>query len=247
MRPASVHWMPAERRHLDIIGEVHGCSDELAALESSLGYAIGRNRVARHPAGRRSIFVGDLVDIGLATNELLEFGMATCAAGTTWCVEGNHERRLRRALGHYVEQTHGLRESIEQLAGTARSQHAQIVRFSTLAADADYSQLNRSCSSSHAGLPAKYHGVESRFARGLALFGPPSDDGDWRHSYPGTRSAEYGHNACHPVEWRNNALCIDAGCVYGGELTALRYPEIWIMQVISGFTYDEHCLPNEDG
>ena len=55
----------------DIIGDVHGCADELIALLASLGYTVrlegtGDNRraITTAPTGRRAFFVGDLVDRG---------------------------------------------------------------------------------------------------------------------------------------------------------------------------------------
>src|SRR5687768_9422830 len=48
----------------DIIGDVHGCIEELTELLSTLGYSRDSEDVYRHPEGRRLIFIGDLADRG---------------------------------------------------------------------------------------------------------------------------------------------------------------------------------------
>jgi protein phosphatase len=87
----------------DVIGDVHGCREELELLLAGLGYALdqdeqGRPVNARHPAGRRVIFLGDLVDRGPDTPGVLRLAMGMVAAGTALAVAGNHEVKLLRAL-----------------------------------------------------------------------------------------------------------------------------------------------------
>src|SRR5262245_39198380 len=67
-----------DKRHepgpFDILGDVHGCCDELVALLRRLGYeitaaaagrpALGGGLVYSHPLGRKAVFAGDLVDGG---------------------------------------------------------------------------------------------------------------------------------------------------------------------------------------
>lgn len=52
-----------EHGPFDIIGDVHGCADELFELLDRLGYSDGGGFFA-HPDGRRAIFLGDLCDRG---------------------------------------------------------------------------------------------------------------------------------------------------------------------------------------
>ena len=105
----------------DVIGDVHGCRAELEQLLGTLGYAIERDAAgrpigARHP-DRRAIFLGDLVDRGPDTPGVLRLVMGMVAAGTALSVLGNHEAKLLRALrGKNVQRTHGLAESMDQLA-----------------------------------------------------------------------------------------------------------------------------------
>ncbi|MER6669731.1 AAA family ATPase, partial [Amycolatopsis japonica] len=96
----------------DVIGDVHGCREELDELLTELGYVDGV-----HPEGRTAVFVGDLVDRGPDTPGVLRRVMAMAEAGSALVVCGNHEQKLVRALnGRNVKTTHGLAESLEQLS-----------------------------------------------------------------------------------------------------------------------------------
>ena len=104
----------------DIIGDIHGCFDELIELLGKLGYLLARDErgsfVVSHPTGRRVVFLGDLVDRGPKIAEVLQLVMDMVAAGVALCVPGNHETKLLRHLrGHKVKPTHGLAETLAQL------------------------------------------------------------------------------------------------------------------------------------
>src|SRR5262249_27499461 len=116
-------------RHLhgpfDIVGDVHGCFDELVELLERLGYAVApdtdadgaRTYAVPPPEGRTAVFRGDLVDRGPKTPEVLRLVMTMVAAGAALCVPGNHESKLlRRLQGRKVQITHGLGETLAQLA-----------------------------------------------------------------------------------------------------------------------------------
>jgi protein phosphatase len=106
----------------DVIGDVHGCRAELEQLLAELGYQLerdgaGRPVGARHP-DRRAIFVGDLVDRGPDTPGVLRLVMGMVAAGIAFCVAGNHEVKLLKALrGKNVRRSHGLDASDRHRAG----------------------------------------------------------------------------------------------------------------------------------
>jgi protein phosphatase len=53
----------------------------------------------------------------------------------------------------------------------------------------------------------------------------------------------YGHTPVPEPEWLNNTICIDTGCVFGGKLTALRYPEKELVSVPALKTYYEPAKP----
>jgi polynucleotide kinase-phosphatase len=223
----------------DIIGDVHGCRAELETLLSQLGYTIerdadGRPVDAAHPDGRRAVFVGDLVDRGPDSPGVLRLVMGMVAAGHAFAVPGNHENKLMRALsGRNVQVTHGLAETLEQLGHEPEEFRKQVEVFcrdlvSHLVLDAGRLVV------AHAGLKQAYHGRASARVRSFALYGETTGETDefglpvrypWANDYRGTATVLYGHTPTPEPEWVNNTMCLDTGCVFGGRLTALRYPE----------------------
>ena len=124
-------WTDRRDEHgpFDIIGDVHGCYDELCSLLTELGYSVGDDG-ATPPAGRRAIFLGDLGDRGPKTPEVMDLVMTMVAHGTALCVPGNHDVRLKRALrGAKVMRTHGLEESLEQLQTRSKEFRATVAEF----------------------------------------------------------------------------------------------------------------------
>jgi predicted kinase len=123
----------------DIIGDIHGCADELQTLLARLGYGVAwsqdrgdRTVSISAPEGRKVVFVGDLVDRGPNSPDALRIAMSMVAAGTAYCVQGNHERKLGRWLeGRKVTVAHGLQETIDQLEGriVAARGPARLPRF----------------------------------------------------------------------------------------------------------------------
>ncbi|CAG7654180.1 polynucleotide kinase-phosphatase [Actinacidiphila bryophytorum] len=241
-------------RHLtgpfDIVGDVHGCSSELEALLSELGYVDGR-----HPAGRTAVFVGDLVDRGPDSPGVLRRVMGMVEAGTALCVSGNHENKLSRHLrGRRVQLTHGLAETVEQFAreeerdpefrGRAAAFIGDLVSYYVL----DGGRLVV-C---HAGLPEKYHGRTSGRVRSHALYGDTTGETDefglpvrypWAEDYRGSAAVVYGHTPVPATSWINNTLCLDTGAVFGGRLTALRWPEREIVDVPAEKVWYEPVRP----
>ena len=217
----------------DIIGDVHGCHAELLSLLDRLGYDTAADPIA-HPEGRRAVFLGDLVDRGPAVAEVLDVAMSMVAAGSALCVAGNHENKLRRALaGRNVKVTHGLAESLEQLQrrGPKFSEHVAEFIDSLIS---HYVLDGGRLVVAHAGLPERYHGRSSGRVRDLALYGDTDGETDefglpvrykWAEDYRGEAAVVYGHTPVPAAAWLNNTICVDTGVVFGGELTALRWPE----------------------
>src|SRR5688572_13667970 len=109
----------------DIIGDVHGCFDELIELLTKLGYAVTRVAVQHRnfgfqitpPVGRTAVFLGDLVDRGPNSPDVLRLVMSMVHAGTACCVPGNHDLKLHKYLnGKDVQLKHGLQKTVAQLA-----------------------------------------------------------------------------------------------------------------------------------
>ncbi|MFI2473153.1 polynucleotide kinase-phosphatase [Nocardia xishanensis] len=223
----------------DVIGDVHGCRAELETLLGELGYAVERDAAgravgARHPHGRTAVFVGDLVDRGPDTPGVLRLVMGMVAAGTALCVTGNHENKLVRALtGKKVKVAHGLAESLSQL-------EAEDEDFRKAALDfcrgliSHYVLDGGNLVVAHAGLKEEYQGRASGRVRAFAMYGESTGETDeyglpvrypWAQDYRGRAAVLYGHTPVTDLRWVNNTLCLDTGVVFGGRLSALRYPE----------------------
>ncbi|GGO70818.1 polynucleotide kinase-phosphatase [Nonomuraea cavernae] len=228
----------------DIIGDVHGCRAELESLLRRLGWVIervgGQAVSARHPEARTAVFVGDLVDRGPDTPGVLRLVMGMVEAGAAICVAGNHEQKLVRALnGRAVKTTHGLRESLDQL-GAGPPEFAERARAFMDGLISHYRLDGGRLVVAHAGLKEAYHGRASGRVRAFALYGDTTGETDeyglpvrypWAEEYRGRAMVVYGHTPTVHPEWVNNTICLDTGCVFGGSLTALRYPERELVQV----------------
>jgi polynucleotide kinase-phosphatase len=222
----------------DIIGDVHGCRGELERLLTHLGWRLERDDAGRpvsasHPAGRTAIFLGDLVDRGPDSPGVLRLVMGMVAAGTALCVPGNHEQKLLRKLrGAQVQVRHGLAETLAQLAAEPPEFTAQVADFID-GLVSHYVLDEGRLVVAHAGLREEYHGRASGRVRSFALYGDTTGETDeyglpvrypWARDYRGKAMVVYGHTPNPNPEWVNNTICIDTGCVFGGSLTALRYP-----------------------
>ena len=238
----------------DIIGDVHGCFDELHALMLKLGYVIagpGPYRVT-HPQGRKLIFVGDLVDRGPKTPDVLRLVMDMVAEGSAFCVTGNHDDKLKRALtGRDVSVNHGLAESLEQLEHETPEFRRDVVDFLD-GLISHYVFDGGRLAVAHAGLKEHYIGRGSPRIRSFAMYGETTGEidafglpvrHDWARDYRGQTMLVYGHTPVPEPEWLNHTLNIDTGCVFGGKLTALRYPEKDIVQVDAARVYAEPVRP----
>ncbi|MCT1515098.1 polynucleotide kinase-phosphatase [Dietzia cercidiphylli] len=241
----------------DVIGDVHGCRAELEELLGTLGYDLERDQAgravdARHPESRRVVFVGDLVDRGPDSPGVLRLAMGMVESGNALCVSGNHEAKLAKALGRgTVKATHGLQQTLDQLATEDGSFVARTRAFCD-GLVAHYVLDDGNLVVAHAGLKEKYHGRASGRVRAFALYGDTSGETDefglpvrypWAEDYRGSASVLYGHTPVTETEWVNNTLCLDTGCVFGGSLTALRYPEREIVSVPAQDTYYEPIRP----
>ncbi|GGV06979.1 polynucleotide kinase-phosphatase [Streptomyces litmocidini] len=238
-------------RHLtgpfDIVGDVHGCRSELETLLAKLGYVDGR-----HPEGRTAVFVGDLVDRGPDSPGVLRRVMGMVAAGDALCVPGNHENKLGRWLkGRKVQETHGLAETIEQLGRESEEFRAEVAAFID-GLVSHYVLDGGNLVVCHAGLPEKYHGRTSGRVRSHALYGDTTGETDefglpvrypWAEEYRGRAAVVYGHTPVPRTSWVNNTLCLDTGAVFGGRMTALRWPERELVDVPAEKVWYEPARP----
>lgn len=220
----------------DLIGDIHGCCEELRELLTRLGY--GPN--GEPPAGRRAVFLGDLVDRGPDSAGVLRLVMNMVRAGAALWVVGNHDERLGRALaGRAVKVQHGLGETLEQLAAAGPEFSEEVREF--LAGGVSHLVLDGGrLVAAHAGLPERFQGRDSPRISRFTLYGDvdgKTDEhglpvrGDWAADYHGAARVVYGHTPVRCPVWVGHTLNIDTGCVFGGSLTALRYPELELVSV----------------
>ncbi len=239
----------------DFIGDVHGCFDELLSLMETLGYLVDcqtkdqeRQYVVTHPENRRLVFVGDLVDRGPKVPEVLRLVMDMVESGVAFTITGNHDDKLRRQLrGNKVNITHGLAETLQQLEQETDAFRERVSAF--LERLSPHFVLDRGkIVVAHGGLKKELHGRVTPKARSFALYGDTTGEKDenglpvrrnWAADYDGKAIVVYGHTPVEEPMWVNRTINIDTGCVFGGKLTALRYPERKIVSVLALKKYAE--------
>jgi protein phosphatase len=239
----------------DIIGDIHGCFDELTELLTQLGYSITNqeNRYAlSHPEGRKPVFLGDIADRGPNNLEALTFVMDVCEAGQALCVSGNHDVKLLRKLnGKDIQLSHGIDKTIAELTGAPDGFEERLKKFLD-SAISHYVFDDGKLVVAHAGLKESYQGRSSGRVRSFALYGDTTGETDeyglpvrydWTNEYRGKALVVYGHTPVPEAVMQNNTICIDTGCVFGGSLTAFRYPERELVSVPAKIVYYEPVKP----
>ncbi|GGO29648.1 polynucleotide kinase-phosphatase [Deinococcus humi] len=241
-----------EHGPFDFIGDVHGCLDELRDLLTKLGYAVRDDLSVIPPEGRKAVFVGDLVDRGPDTPGVLRLVMGMVQNGTALCVPGNHDIKLVKALrGRKVSVTHGLDRSLEQLEAESPEFRQQVTDFLE-GLVSHYVLDDGQVVVAHAGMKETYQGRASGRVREFALYGETTGETDefglpvrwnWAAEYRGAATVVYGHTPVPEPQWLNRTVDIDTGCVFGGRLTALRYPERDLVSVPARQVYAEPVRP----
>jgi protein phosphatase len=236
----------------DIIGDIHGCGDELEELLVQLGYALDGAGVWRHPDGRKAVFLGDLVDRGPRTPDVLKIVMAMVGAEAAYCVPGNHDMKLVRQLGgRNVQLAHGLAESVAQLVGESQEFRTRVAAFLDDLVS-HYVFDDGKLVVAHAGMKEEMQGRGSGAVRAFAQYGETTGESDefglpirynWAAEYRGRAMVVYGHTPVPEPEWLNRTINIDTGCVFGGKLTALRYPERELVSVAARRVYAVPARP----
>ena len=244
----------------DVIGDVHGCADELETLLDALGYERDPSLrsgqapagVFRHPAGRKAVFLGDLVDRGPRIPDVLRTAMAMVEAGTALAVPGNHDLKLVKKLrGKDVQITHGLADSLAQLEGETPEFRDRAATFLD-GLVSHYVLDGGRLVVAHAGMKEEMQGRGSGKVRDFALYGETTGETDefglpirynWAAEYRGPAHVVYGHTPVPEPEWLNRTINVDTGCVFGGKLTALRWPEKELVSVPARATYAEPARP----
>ncbi len=224
----------------DIIGDVHGCIHELDQL------------LERLKPWRKLVFLGDLVDRGPDNPAVLARVMELVKSGQALCVPGNHDVKLLKLMdGRKVQQNHGLAETWQQLQQQPPEFLAEVHQFLT-GLISHYVLDHGRLVVAHAGLKAEMQGRTSRSVREFCLYGDTTGETDefglpvrypWATDYRGRSLVVYGHTPVVEPLWLNKTVNIDTGCVFGGQLTALRYPELETVSVPAQRVYCEPVRP----
>lgn len=244
----------------DIIGDVHGCFDELQELLLKLGYSVNRTDETEKnfglsviaPENRKVIFVGDLVDRGPDSPSVLRLVMSMVNSSVAFCVPGNHDLKLQKYLnGKQVQLKHGLELTVKQLESETAQFKSTVEKF-LYGLISHYVFDNGKLVVAHAGLKEEMQGRGSGAVRSFCMYGETTGEIDefglpvrhnWAKEYRGKAKVVYGHTPVPEAEWLNKTIDIDTGCVFGGKLTALRYPEEELVSVKAKMVYCEPIRP----
>ncbi|GAL82895.1 metallophosphoesterase [Sporocytophaga myxococcoides] len=242
-----------EHGPFDFIGDIHGCYEELNALLDKLGYvttdAIKNSTLQKkyfHPDKRKLVFLGDMVDRGPASDKVMELILELNDQNIAYAVLGNHDEKFLRYLkGNPVRVNSGLERTIRQFERKSEAFKNNVIRFLKVL-PSHYVLDDGRIIAVHAGIREDMQGKDKREIKDYCVFGEPGetkkDDGlpvrqDWGRDYNGKAKVVYGHTPVKEPFWINNSIDIDSGCVFGGKLTALRYPEMELISVNAFDTY----------
>ncbi len=233
----------------DIIGDIHGCYDELLLLLERLGYR-QMEGVYTHPEGRKFVSVGDLMDRGPKSIPVIRFMTKHVRLKKALYVPGNHCDKLYRLfLGRNVQIRHGLETTVAELSRMDAHEKEQIKQgFMQIVEEAPpYLVLDEGkLIVSHAGIREHFIGKNNKQVRKFCLYGDISGEKDehgfpirkdWAKDYRGRSWIVYGHTPVKKPRIINRTVNVDTGCVFGGHLTGLRYPEFSFEQVRSSLPY----------
>ena len=224
---------------VDIIGDVHGCYDEFMELIQRLGYERSQDGTYRHPQGRKLLSLGDITSRGPYSIKMLQFFHLHVTAGLAEMVDSNHGWKIARWLRLYQQEfvpkkASLLREQSRRLLFSSPS-HMMIRRHDKLEAIAV-----------HAGIKDDYIGMESpavyTFCRYGDVAGTGPDGRPIRREWAKERKVTspiivWGHDPHPEPKRKNGTINIDQGCVFGGMLTAYRFPEDEVLSVLAKKNY----------
>ena len=248
-----------EQGPFDIIGDVHGCAGELESLLVRLGYDVRWSGVpgavevsVTPPPGRRAVFVGDLVDRGPRSPDVLRIVMSMVESGAALAVPGNHDVKFMRWLdGKKVAPTHGLDRTIAQFDAETRGFRSRVRAFFGSLPIYVWLEGGR-LAVAHAGIKEEMLGQATGEVRRFCLYGETSGETDefglpiryhWAAEYRGRTVVVYGHTPVPAADWVNNTICIDTGCCFGNALSALRWPEREVVAIAAERVYTVPVRP----
>ncbi|WP_028776440.1 polynucleotide kinase-phosphatase [Shimazuella kribbensis] len=235
---------------LDIIGDIHGCFDEFMDLLVRLGYEKNEEDFYVHPQGRKIVSLGDVMSRGPKSLDTMEFFYRHIQAGLAYMIDSNHGWKIARWLdGRKVKMQHGdekLAAEFEQFEAVHGEEKArdkkEAYRQMLLKAPSHYVLQKNDIPVAvvvHAGIKDEFIGkhdqVISDFCRygeveGFDKQGKPMRK-DWFQQHQNSQLIIWGHDPKPQAIFIKNTVNIDQGVVFGGNLTAFRFPEKEFVQV----------------
>ncbi|MBW4084383.1 polynucleotide kinase-phosphatase [Paenibacillus sp. S150] len=242
---------------VDVIGDIHGCYDEMLELLGRLGYAPDEAGLYRHPEGRVLISVGDVMSRGPKSLETLGFWKKHCGAGIARMIDSNHGWKIARYLsGRNISLSHGDENIAAELAEYAReageeaaAQLKEELKQFLLSAPSHLVLCRggvRHVVVAHAGIRDEYIGKQSGRVQDFCRYGD-TDGADaagapirkeWYVEHESGELIVWGHDPRPYPTVVKNTVNIDQGAVFGGSLTAYRYPE---RQFVSVKAYKDYA------
>lgn len=230
----------------DIIGDIHGCYQELLLLLKKLGYSM-INNIPIHPNGRKLAFVGDAMDRGPFSLKTIKLMFHLQDEGQLIYAPGNHCDKLYRYFkGNKVQLQYGIETTLAELNFLSVKDKEYFTKryikfFEAL--NLYHSLDDGNLIIVHAGIREDLIGTSySNKLRSFVLYGDATGETspsgrpirrDWAKEYKGEAFIVYGHTPVKNARFVQNTVNIDTGCVFGGKLTALRYPEKEVLSVCS--------------
>nr|WP_263326332.1 polynucleotide kinase-phosphatase [Neobacillus sp. Marseille-Q6967] len=235
---------------IDFIGDIHGCYEEFLELLAKLGYQENEQGYYIHPEGRKLLSLGDMLSRGPRSLEALQFFQKHVAAGLAYMIDSNHGWKIARWLdGKNVKLAHGdenVKEEFEeyerQFGEEATLTLKEQMKSLLLESKSHYIIQKNGVNVAvavHAGIRDHYIGKESQRISDFCRYGDTNgldENGkpirkDWTLGHKSSELILWGHDPKPQPLLVNNTLNIDQGVVFGGSLTAYRYPEKQLVSI----------------
>ncbi|MGG3626128.1 metallophosphoesterase [Bacillus gobiensis] len=235
---------------IDIIGDIHGCYEEMILLLEKLGYEKNQEELYVHPEGRKFISIGDVMSRGPESLKTMLFFLRHVNEGLAYMIDSNHGWKIARWLdGRKVTLNHGDEKVEQELQLFEEEQGAEQTEKTKEAikeflknAPSHYVFANNGIQTlvcAHAGIKDEFIGKQSRDISDFCRYG--DTDGfdskgkpirkDWFIHHKTSPLIIWGHDPKPRPTMINRTMNIDQGVVFGGMLTAFRYPEAEIASV----------------
>jgi diadenosine tetraphosphatase ApaH/serine/threonine PP2A family protein phosphatase len=216
-------------RRTIVVGDIHGCYDELTELLDRV--ALG--------ADDRVVAVGDLVVKGEKNREVLDLFSSDARFSA---VIGNHDRALLR---HWLREQKTQKKAQKKARKELKPDRARYLAYlASLPAMIDLGTHLVVHAGLRPGVPLSEQSIEDLTElRTLGLdrtsrFGVP-----WYDVYDGRQIALFGHWPASEPRRAKRALGLDTGCVYGYKLTAYIVESDEIVSVQARRAYDPPRKP----